>query len=276
MATSTITSFKRVLKVWDASNGECLYTLQHSHIVRAVAFPPQPQPQLLATGGFEKRFRIFDLSRSSGSGSSSSSPTSPDSLSGSTLNGDNIPHDVPVPSYEIGSGVHGGTIKSIIWGSLNMLVTACDDKKLRWFDVRARSPVAEYDVQGLIGSCELNQLLPSAVGSGSVLSVAAGKSVLFFDGLAPGQLLKSVKTPYETASVALHPDQTRFVTGGSGDTWVRVYDYDEEKELDVYKGHHGPIWSVSFSPDGNIYATGSEDGTIKLWKHCNEPYGLWK
>lgn len=216
--------------MWDASNGQCLYTLQHSHIVRAVAFPPQPQPQLLATGGFEKKFRIFDLSRGSGSSSSSSSPTSPDSLSGKTLNGD-VPHDAPVPSYEIGPGVHGGTIKSIVWGSVNMLVTACDDKKLRWFDVRARAPVADYDVQGVIGSCELNQTHPSAGGSGSVLSVAAGKSVLFFDGLAPGQLLKRVKTPYETASVALHPDQTRFVMGGSADTWVRVYDYDEEKEL---------------------------------------------
>lgn len=259
-AVQKLTIFDR--KVWDTHSGECLHTLQHSHIVRAVAFPLQPRPQVLATGGFERKLRIFDLSRSSTSAhnSASSSPTSPE------RNNTN-----PASSHEIGPGIHTGAIKSIVWShDFNVVVTAADDNRIRWWDLRTRTPASTFEVEGTLGSCELNSF------STPSLSVAAGKTAYFFSTTLPGQLLKKVETPYQIASVALHADGQKFVTGGNKDTWVRVYDVEEGKELDVHKGHHGPIWSVSFAPDGKLYATGSEDGTVKLWKFCNEPYGLWR
>ena len=55
-------------KVWDTFTGEQLHTLQHNHIVRAVAFPSgQDKPSALATGGMEKKLRIWDLTRAAGS-----------------------------------------------------------------------------------------------------------------------------------------------------------------------------------------------------------------
>ncbi|KAF2758933.1 WD repeat protein [Pseudovirgaria hyperparasitica] len=250
-------------RVWDTRTGEALHTLQHNHVVRAVAFPNQPRPQILATGGVEKKLRIFDLSRSA-----SSSPVTANELSSAAS----------TPSYEIGLGVHGGTIKSIVWGNdPNILITACEDKKIRWWDLRSRSTIGEYQVDGVVGTCELDNPTSDAGNSGpGVLSVASGKTAYFFDGAQPAQLIKSVKMPQDVASVALHSGQRKFITGGAGDTWVRIWDFDEEKELETGKGHHGPVWSVGFSPDGKLYATGSEDGTIKLWKFTTGPYGLWR
>ncbi|KAJ5317564.1 hypothetical protein PENANT_c038G08438 [Penicillium antarcticum] len=258
-------------KVWDTYTGECLHTLQHAHIVRAVAFPMQANPQVLATGGAEKKLRIFDLTRGggSGTGSNASTPPLPSTGANPTENGGPA-------SYEIGAGVHGGTIKSIVWNQdYNVVTTAAEDRKIRWWDLRSRHPVVEYAVDGPIGTCELNSLATRPNDSG-ILTVAAGKSVYLFDGVSPGRLLKKVDFGYDVASAAVNSESGRLVTGSANDTWARVYDLNTDEELEVQKGHHGPIWSVSFSPDGKLYGTGSEDGTVKLWKACREPYGLWR
>ena len=37
------------------------------------------------------------------------------------------------------------------------------------------------------------------------------------------------------------------------------------RSLHILTGHTGAIHSISFSPDGNTLASGSKDGTIRLW-----------
>ena len=269
-------------KVWDTHTGECRYTLQHNHIVRAVSFPLQKHPEVLATGGHEKKLRLFDLTRAGASGSSPTTASNGASTTTSptTPTADGVGSTVPATAgLEVGAGTHAATIKSIVWNrDYNILTTAAEDQKIRWWDLRSQRPISEFTTSSPIGSCELD-ISGSNPSDTGVISVAAGKDVYFFDGSRPGTLVKTMKFSYEVASVSVNIEKSRIVTGGKDDFWVRLYDWDDHEtqtELEVQKGHHGPIWSISSSPDGNLYATGSEDGTIKLWKGCTGPYGLWR
>lgn len=77
----------------------------------------------------------------------------------------------------------------------------------------------------------------------------------------------SIELPHPVTSASLHPFlRDRFIAGSTKDPWVRVYDLDSGKEKEVYKGHHGPVLCASYSPDGEVYASGSEDGEcLFLW-----------
>jgi len=270
-STAATASADFTAKVWDTHTGELLYVLQHDHIVRAIAYPFD-NSGMLATGGFEKKLRIFDLQEQK----PLSSPTSPGQ---STI----TPVTIETSrAFEIGEGAHKDAIKFIVWATdPNVIITASGDT-LRWFDLPSRRCVREAKLDGEIKSCELVTLAPAYsspndIGGGlPVLAVAAGKTAYFWGGKRAEDDLKQMTFSHGIASVGLDLKGKKVVVGEDPGTWARVYSWDDSKELDVHKGHHGPIWSIAFSPDGNLYATGSEDGTIKMWKNCDGFYGLWR
>jgi serine-threonine kinase receptor-associated protein len=91
----------------------------------------------------------------------------------------------------------------------------------------------------------------------SRLVVTSGKTVAFISAVPSGPPTHSVALPYSPSSASIHPIlQDRFVTGSLTDEWVRVHTIDGE-EREVLKGHHGPVHCIEFSPDGELYASGS-------------------
>lgn len=139
--------------------------------------------------------------------------------------------------FEIGPGVHQGAIKAIIWThDPNVLVTTCDDKVVRWWDLQQRKVIQELPVTGEFGSVEFNQLQVGAdtsdIGGGyPVLAIAAGNQIYFYGGFDARTFIKEVKMPYPVASVAMHPKQGKYVVGGRNDTWAKVYDFETDREM---------------------------------------------
>lgn len=99
-----------------------------------------------------------------------------------------------------------------------------------------------------------------------LLTITTGKQVIFLN-LDTQEPYLSHTLNYSPSTASIHPiSRDRFITGSADDGWVRVIDAKSGKEREVYKGHHGPVHCVSYTPDGEMYASASEDGTIRLWQ----------
>ena len=270
--------------LWDAITGSLLTTLVHGHIVKSVDF--SPDSQRLCSGGHEGIVRVYDLvkvlNHTSGGGGDKEENRRP---------------QVSIPQME--KGEKKIVITKCLWINQDIILVAASDGKVRCWNVPFQNRSSNSDgesnppflllhtlsVEAEVRDMELTTNPdPNTKNARSILTVAAGTTVSFFELLLrspnttttssssspilTSTLLKAHKLPIhfqEEGGASLHPSGRKFIAGGS-DLWVRVFDFESGEELECNKGHHGPVRCLRYAPNGETYATGSEDGTIRLWK----------
>merc|ERR1712228_829254 len=167
---------------------------------------------------------------------------------------------------------HKHIVKSVNFSNDSAaLATASNDKVLRIFDLEQPSePIVKFG--GHTSGIKQVMYTPD---NKQLLSCSDDKTVRMWDTATGGEIKKvSVSCPVYSAS--LNKAQDIFVCGGE-DLKLYKFDYQTGIEIDNFKGHFGPVHCVRFSPDGELYASGSEDGTLRLWQtEVGKTYGLWK
>jgi len=267
-------------KVWDAITGAELYTFAHKHIVKTVEFSPDSRK--FVSGGHEGKLRLFDLVEPEAPAVVIDLP--PPS-SGGTTSITKVIWD-RTDSNRVITGTSDGKVRAWDLRSRQEIHSAevqgekaAEGSRMerRWEGGWLSSTNALLVFPTLtsfilfrpfidvykIGTVMDLELSPTV---GDILTICAGDKVTFLDAssLLP---LKSFQMPMhfrEEGGASLHPDRQLFIAGGS-DLWVRVFDFNTGAELECHKGHHGPVRCLRYAPEGGTYATGSEDGTVRIW-----------
>ncbi|KAJ3336254.1 Transducin (beta)-like 1 X-linked receptor 1 [Gonapodya sp. JEL0774] len=81
----------------------------------------------------------------------------------------------------------------------------------------------------------------------------------------------------EVYTVRWNPDTSggRMLASGSFDSTVRIWSADQGTCLHILTRHTGPVYSVSFSPDGSYLSAGSFDTRVSVWK-VKENFSIFK
>jgi len=90
---------------------------------------------------------------------------------------------------------------------------------------------------------------------------------------AKNKLILNLKRPAEIWAVAFSPNGRMLASGDTGCT-ITIFDVPtstakggqlDVRQTKILQGHSADVFSLSFSPDNKLIASGSHDNTVKIW-----------
>lgn len=152
--------------------------------------------------------------------------------------------------YASPTGQHVITVQSM--GQLRIWNREVD----RWHDVDGFAPFTLHDVRFLPDE----KTILGAFDNGRVwlIDLQSGRKLRMYGDHAGN-----------AASVAISPDGTRVVSGGS-DRALRVWDFHTGRLLSVLKGHQDEVCQIEFCQNGKTIVSRDNSGQVRVWRTTSD------
>lgn len=188
--------------------------------------------------------------------------------------------DLPKMVAELHHNPHGRPVLALaVSPDGHMLASGDADNTIKLWSIAVADPHRVSQVGTLLGHTSFVESLAFSP-RGGVLASAGKDRVLRIWSLATGRQIAALPGHQnEIRFIAFSPNG-RMVATGSDDSTVRIWEaappntrlpfwqvgYTQgPRQVAVLRGHEGQVYSVAYSSDGRLIASGSMDGTVRLW-----------
>jgi translation initiation factor 3 subunit I len=247
-------SSDRSAKLWDVQTGKIVHSFEHKAVIRSVNF---------SHGGM-----FLAVTQDS---SFKSTPTI-FVYNVPTKSKDEDEEGLLMRELYDSKSKEPGRICDAIWGPLNLhIISGHEDGAVRKWDVESGSEIAckkEHSKQINSVQFSKDQTMFITASSDQTAKLWDTKSMT---------VIKTYLSNRPLNAAAISPTMKHIILGGgqeainvtqtihkSGHFEVDFHHLVTQELIGIVKGHFGPVHTLAFSPDGKGYASGSEDGYVRL------------